>query len=84
MLGWLTVPRIRLLPLLALCLLPLGCTTTHIASSTPGRSPWSRPPPRCRTWCGNVGGANVHLVGILKPNVDPHDFEPTPAAPRSP
>ena len=31
------MPRVRLLPLLALCLLPLGCTTTHIASSTPGQ-----------------------------------------------
>jgi ABC-type Zn uptake system ZnuABC Zn-binding protein ZnuA len=26
-----------------------------------------------------VGGDNVHLVGILKPNVDPHDFEPSPS-----
>ena len=28
----------------------------------------------------NVGGARVHVVGILRPNVDPHDFEPTPSA----
>ena len=27
----------------------------------------------------NVGGARVHVVGILRPNVDPHDFEPTPS-----
>ena len=26
----------------------------------------------------NVGGRDVHMVGILEPNIDPHDFEPTP------
>lgn len=27
----------------------------------------------------HVGGPHVHLVGVLKPNVDPHDFEPNPS-----
>jgi ABC-type Zn uptake system ZnuABC Zn-binding protein ZnuA len=27
----------------------------------------------------NVGGDRVHVTGILKPNVDPHDYEPSPA-----
>jgi manganese/iron transport system substrate-binding protein len=26
----------------------------------------------------NVGGSRVDVVGLLKPNVDPHDYEPTP------
>ena len=26
----------------------------------------------------NVGGSRVRVVGLLKPNVDPHDYEPTP------
>jgi ABC-type Zn uptake system ZnuABC Zn-binding protein ZnuA len=26
----------------------------------------------------NLGGGRVHVVGILKPNVDPHEYEPTP------
>jgi ABC-type Zn uptake system ZnuABC Zn-binding protein ZnuA len=26
----------------------------------------------------NVGGSHVKLVGILRPNVDPHEYEPTP------
>ena len=26
-----------------------------------------------------MGGADVNLVGILKPNVDPHEFEPSPS-----
>lgn len=27
----------------------------------------------------NVGGARVRLVGILEPNVDPHEYEPKPS-----
>jgi ABC-type Zn uptake system ZnuABC Zn-binding protein ZnuA len=27
----------------------------------------------------NVAGADAEVVGLLKPNVDPHDFEPSPA-----
>lgn len=27
----------------------------------------------------NVGGDRVHVTQLLKPNVDPHDFEPAPA-----
>lgn len=27
----------------------------------------------------NVGGDHVHVTQLLKPNVDPHDFEPAPA-----
>lgn len=27
----------------------------------------------------NVGGKRVHVTQLLKPNVDPHDFEPSPA-----
>jgi zinc/manganese transport system substrate-binding protein/manganese/iron transport system substrate-binding protein len=26
-----------------------------------------------------IGGDRITLTGILKPNVDPHDFEPSPA-----
>src|SRR4051794_40806840 len=26
----------------------------------------------------NVGGRHVKVVGVLRPNVDPHDYEPTP------
>ncbi|MEO5725016.1 MAG: metal ABC transporter substrate-binding protein [Ilumatobacteraceae bacterium] len=27
----------------------------------------------------NIGGRNVKIYAVLKPNVDPHDYEPTPA-----
>ena len=45
----------------------------------PARSPSSRRPPRCRTSSGTSAERRVHVVGILRPNVDPHDFEPTPS-----
>lgn len=73
------MPRIRLLTPLALCLLPLGCTTTHIASSTPGQITVVATTTQMQDLVRHVGGDNVHLVGILKPNVDPHDFEPSPS-----
>jgi ABC-type Zn uptake system ZnuABC Zn-binding protein ZnuA len=69
----------RLSPLLALCLLSLGCTTTHIASSTPGQITVVATTTQMQDLVRHVGGQNVHLVGILKPNVDPHDFEPSPS-----
>ena len=71
--------RFRLSPLLALCLLSLGCTTTHIASSTPGQITVVATTTQMQDLVRHVGGQNVHLVGILKPNVDPHDFEPSPS-----
>jgi len=73
------VCRIRLSPLLALCLLSLGCTTTHIASSTPGQITVVATTTQMQDLVRHVGGQHVHLVGILKPNVDPHDFEPSPS-----
>jgi ABC-type Zn uptake system ZnuABC Zn-binding protein ZnuA len=27
----------------------------------------------------NVGGSRVHVVGLLRPNVDPHEYEPKPS-----
>src|SRR6476619_875225 len=65
--------------LLALCLLPLRCTTTHIASSTRGQITVVTTTTQMQDLVRHVGGSHVHLVGILKPNVDPHDFEPTPS-----
>ncbi|HEV8450842.1 MAG TPA: metal ABC transporter substrate-binding protein [Gaiellales bacterium] len=71
--------RLGLVPLLVLCLLPLGCTTTHIASTSPGQITVVATTTQMQDLVRHVGGDNVHLVGILKPNVDPHDFEPSPS-----
>ena len=56
-----------------------GGTTTHIAASTPGQITVVATTTQMQDLVRNVGGADVHLVGILKPNVDPHEFEPSPS-----
>ena len=55
-----------------------GCTTTNIATSHPGQTTVVATTTQMQDLVRNVGGDRVHLVGILEPNVDPHDFEPTP------
>jgi zinc/manganese transport system substrate-binding protein len=55
-----------------------GCTTTRIASPQPGQITVVATTTQMQDLVRNVGGDRVHLVGILEPNVDPHDFEPTP------
>jgi zinc/manganese transport system substrate-binding protein len=35
--------------------------------------------PEVADFVRNVGGADVAVTQIIKPNVDPHDYEPTPA-----
>jgi ABC-type Zn uptake system ZnuABC Zn-binding protein ZnuA len=69
--------RLLLLPLCALVL--AGCGTTRIGSSArPGQITVVATTTQMQDLVRNVGGSHVHLVGILEPNVDPHDFEPTP------
>ena len=55
-----------------------GCTTTKIGAPRPGQITVVATTTQMQDMVRNVGGGRVHLVGILKPNVDPHDFEPTP------
>jgi ABC-type Zn uptake system ZnuABC Zn-binding protein ZnuA len=55
-----------------------GCTTTKLGGA-PGQITVVATTTQMQDMVRNVGGGRVHLVGILKPNVDPHDFEPTPA-----
>ena len=72
----------RLRPLLLTLLfgsaVAAGCTTTEIPKDTPGRITVVATTTQMQDLVRNVGGRHVHLVGILKPNVDPHDFEPSP------
>ncbi|MGK5683532.1 metal ABC transporter substrate-binding protein [Actinoplanes sp. URMC 104] len=35
--------------------------------------------PEVADFVRNIGGSDVSVTQIIKPNVDPHDFEPTPA-----
>ena len=57
-----------------------GCTTTtHLTTSTQGKITVVATTTQMQDLVQNVGGSHVQLVGILKPNVDPHEFEPSPS-----
>jgi ABC-type Zn uptake system ZnuABC Zn-binding protein ZnuA len=56
-----------------------GCTRTHLNVTPPGQITVVATTTQMQDLVRHVGGRRVHLVGILRPNVDPHDFEPTPS-----
>ena len=56
-----------------------ACTQTAAATAPPGTITVVATTTQMQDLVRNVGGARVHVVGILRPNVDPHDFEPTPS-----
>ena len=56
-----------------------ACTQTAVAKPPPGTIVVVATTTQMQDLVRNVGGARVHVVGILRPNVDPHDFEPTPS-----
>jgi len=64
---------------LAVVVLAAGCTQTAIAKPPPGTIAVVATTTQMQDLVRNVGGGRVHVVGILRPNVDPHDFEPTPS-----
>src|SRR5438477_6464653 len=59
--------------------LPAGCSTTRLSATVPGKITVIATTTQMQDLVRHVGGDRVHLVGILRPNVDPHDFEPSPA-----
>jgi ABC-type Zn uptake system ZnuABC Zn-binding protein ZnuA len=69
----------RLLCLAAVLLVASACTQTAVATPPPGTIVVVATTTQMQDLVRNVGGARVHVVGILRPNVDPHDFEPTPS-----
>jgi ABC-type Zn uptake system ZnuABC Zn-binding protein ZnuA len=68
------------LPLVAalLALTLPACTETHLTHARPGQITVVATTTQMQDLVRQVGGRYVHEVGILQPNVDPHDFEPTP------
>ncbi|HEX2376485.1 MAG TPA: metal ABC transporter substrate-binding protein [Gaiellales bacterium] len=71
----------RRLGLLALSVLVTSaCTQTALAKPPPGTIAVVATTTQMQDILRNVGGRRVHVVGILRPNVDPHDFEPTPSS----
>ena len=69
----------RLLRLAVLLVLATACTHTATATAPPGTITVVATTTQMQDLVRNVGGERVHVVGILRPNVDPHDFEPTPS-----
>src|SRR4051794_31622045 len=49
------------------------------AASPAGRLAVVATTPEVADFVRNIGGAGVTLTQIIKPNVDPHEYEPTPA-----
>jgi zinc/manganese transport system substrate-binding protein len=73
-------PAIRLLAVAAA--LALGaCGTSSAASGTTTGATLKvvATTPEVADFVRNIGGAAVSVTQIIKPNVDPHDYEPTPA-----
>ena len=56
-----------------------GCSQTATAKPPPGTIAVVATTTQMQDLVRNVSGGRVHVVGILHPNVDPHDFEPTPS-----
>ncbi len=61
-------------------LLAAGCGTTADSGSTgTGAIRVVATTTQLQDLVRNVGGARVRITGILKPNVDPHEYEPRPS-----
>ncbi|WP_250031204.1 metal ABC transporter substrate-binding protein [Paractinoplanes maris] len=58
-----------------------GGETAGQAAAAPGGQPLAvvATTPEVADFVRNVGGSGVAVTQLIKPNVDPHDFEPTPA-----
>jgi zinc/manganese transport system substrate-binding protein len=55
-----------------------GSATAEPASTAPKLAVVATTP-EVADFIRNIGGADVAVTQIIKPNVDPHDYEPTPA-----
>jgi ABC-type Zn uptake system ZnuABC Zn-binding protein ZnuA len=63
-------------------ILASGCSTNRPAGpadGTEGRLRVVATTTQVANFAANVGGDRVQVTGLFKPNVDPHDYEPSPA-----
>ena len=70
----------------AAVLLAAGCSADSNDAGADGTGPSGGPAlavvattPEVADFVRTIGGADVAVTQIIKPNVDPHDYEPTPA-----
>jgi manganese/iron transport system substrate-binding protein len=73
------VSGMRLLRLAVVLAVATACTQTASVKAPPGTITVVATTTQMQDLVRSVGGARVRVVGILRPNVDPHDFEPTPS-----
>jgi zinc/manganese transport system substrate-binding protein/manganese/iron transport system substrate-binding protein len=65
--------------LIAAVSLVSGCGNNAAAPATGGTLKVVATTTQIADFARNIGGDKVRVTQILKPNVDPHDYEPTPA-----
>jgi ABC-type Zn uptake system ZnuABC Zn-binding protein ZnuA len=75
--------RTTLLVVLGLIVLAAGCSANHPASSADGTQGRTvrvvATTTQVADFARNIGGDGVQVTSLFKPNVDAHDFEPSPA-----
>jgi zinc/manganese transport system substrate-binding protein len=73
------VPVLALAAALAAPLAACGTPAADPGAGADGRLAVVATTTQVADFARTIGGAKVHVTQILKPNVDPHDYEPTPA-----
>ena len=73
------MPHRLLIILVLFAALAAGCGRTVISPTHAGRISVVATTTQMQDLVRNVGGSDVDVIGILKPNVDPHEFEPSPS-----
>jgi zinc/manganese transport system substrate-binding protein len=77
-----TVPAVRIVPfalVLAAVTAVTACAAAHRPGVTDGTLAVVATTPEVADFVRQVGGAAVSVTQIIQPNVDPHEYEPTPA-----
>ncbi|MEU4423818.1 metal ABC transporter substrate-binding protein [Actinoplanes sp. NPDC024001] len=57
----------------------VGCGSGNASSAEPAKLKVVATTPEVADFVRNVGGDRIDVTQIIKPNVDPHEYEPTPA-----
>lgn len=61
------------------CVAATACGTTKLADTDPNKPTVVATTTQMQDLVRHVGGDEVNTIGILRPNVDPHEFEPSPS-----
>src|SRR5829696_10237483 len=81
-----TMPKLRIILTAALtAVLAASCSSGEESASSAGGTPAQgrlrvvATTTQVADLAANVGGDRVRVTGLLKPGIDPHDYEPSPA-----